>query len=56
MELSLTHLRYTRNTKTPASAVSFRAVLSCRILDIRQWLSVSVDGITEDKATEYLST
>ena len=32
----------TRNTKTTASAVSFSAILSCEILDFRQYLSVCV--------------
>ena len=38
--------------KTTATAVSFGAILSCDILDFGQQLSVCVDGIIQDKATE----
>ena len=41
----------TRHTKTTASAVNFSAILSCKILEFGQQLSVRVYGISECKAT-----
>ena len=39
-------------TQSTVSAVTFGAILSCKILDFGLQLSVCVDGIIEGKATE----
>ena len=40
------------STRSTETTVSYSAILSCRILNFRQQLSVCVDGIIQGKANE----